>query len=335
MPENKNSWLRLRTIDSCLSNPGRKYTIEDLKDEIEKVLYEFDPQSNGISYKTLRNDLKYMESERGHDAPIIKEIEGRKRYYRYEYPFSITENPINKTERKMLEQAVIILKQFHGRPDFEWLTQIEPFITDKTQQSNLRSVVDYDVNLDYKGLHLIPVIQNAILNRIVLKFSYIPFTGRAREAICHPYYLKQSNGRWYMFGRNEMENEDVWHFPLDRIEDMKEDYSIKYQEDTTDNWQDYFYDIIGVTRYDKSIEKVIMEVSEEMLPYIKTKPLHPSQKIRKVNDGSNEVEIQVIPNLELIALILSFGKNLTVKAPETLRNRIIEIISEMSVNYNH
>jgi predicted DNA-binding transcriptional regulator YafY len=335
MPENKNIWLRYKTLDSCLSNPGRKYTIKDLKSEVEKVLSEADPNSNGVSFKTLRNDLKFMESERGYNAPIIQLIEGRKRYYKYEVSFSINDNPINQSEWKMLEQAVLILKQFHGRPDFEWLNQIEPFITEKTKGRKVRSVVDYDVNLDYKGLNLIPIIQNAILNKIVLEFNYRPFKGRPYHALCHPYYLKQFNGRWYVFGRNENENKDIWQFPLDRIENLKETYKIQFKEDQMENWQDYFYDIVGVTRFDEKVEKIIMNVSEEMIPYIITKPLHPTQKVRKIDDQRHEVEIKVIPNLELISLILSFGLHIKVKEPSGLKNRIKEIVRIMYMNYTN
>jgi len=252
MPENKNIWLRYKTLDSCLSNPGRKYTIKDLKSEVEKVLSEAGPNSNGVSFKTLRNDLKFMESESGYNAPIIQVIEGR-----------------------------------------------------------------------------------AILNKIVLEFNYRPFKGRPYHALCHPYYLKQFNGRWYVFGHNENENKDVWQFPLDRIEDLKETYKIQFKEDQMENWQDYFYDIVGVTRFDEKVEKIILNVSEEMIPYIITKPLHPTQKVRKIDDQQHEVEIKVIPNLELISLILSFGLHIKVKEPSGLRNRIKEIVRIMYRNYSN
>ena len=70
-----------------------------------------------------------------------------------------------------------------------------------------------------------------------------------------------------------------------------------------------------------------------MAPYIKTKPLHPTQKFRKINEHLYEVEINVIPNLELNSLLLSFGKHLIVKEPLFLRQKLKETIEIMSQNY--
>ena len=82
------------------------------------------------------------------------------------------------------------------------------------------------------------------------------------------------------------------------------------------------------------MERVVMHVNNEMAPYIQTKPLHPSQKFRKIDDNTFEVEIKVIPNLELNALLLSFGKHLKVIEPLSLREKLKAIIQVMSENYN-
>lgn len=111
-------------------------------------------------------------------------------------------------------------------------------------------------------------------------------------------------------------------------------FDFKYQLDETEDWQDYFYDIVGVTRFDEKVERIILHVNKEMAPYIQTKPLHPTQKFKKINEQTYEVEIKVIPNLELNSLLLSFGKNLIVKEPLFLKQKLKETISIMSENYN-
>jgi predicted DNA-binding transcriptional regulator YafY len=333
MAQTKNSALRYKILDDCLGNPGKRYTFEDLKETINAALIEMNPNWGGISDRQLRYDLKYLEDF--YNAPLIMLKEGRKRFYLYENEarFSIFDNPLTKSEKDHLGQAILSLMQFSNRPGFEWLNNLGPIFKDKFNSTQVKSVIEYESNLDYQGNNLVSEIFSAILNKVVLSFDYQPFVGRKMPVVCHPYFLKQFNGRWYVFGRHEQRNKNQWHFPLERIENLAVTYDFNYQLDETEDWQDYFYDIIGVTRFDEQVERIILHVNKEMAPYVQTKPLHPTQKFKKINEQTYEVEIKVIPNLELNSLLLSFGKNLTVQEPLTLKEKLKGIISEMNNNY--
>jgi hypothetical protein len=334
MAQTKNATLRYKVLDDCLGNPSKRYTFQELKESVNSVIMEFNSNWSGISDRQLRYDLQYLEDF--YNAPIVMTKEGRTRYYSYEGPshFSIFDNPLTQSEKAHLDQAVLSLMQFANRPGFEWLGSLGPIFKDKITSTPIKSVIDYESNLDYSGNDLVPEIFSAILNKVVLSFDYQPFSGSKSKVICHPYFLKQYNGRWYVFGRHEQRNNDQWHFPLERIENLSLCHQLKYKLDTTEDWQDFFYDIVGVTRFDDDVEKVVLQVNQEMAPYIQTKPLHPTQKFRKINEQTYEVEIKVIPNLELSALLLSFGKNLIVKEPLSLKEKMIALIREMNSNYN-
>jgi predicted DNA-binding transcriptional regulator YafY len=330
----KNSTLRYKILDECLGNPGKRYTFEDLKETINIALIEINPNGGGISDRQLRYDLKHLEEF--YNAPIIMFKEGRKRFYYYERNshFSIFNNPLTKSEKGYLEQAILSLMQFSNRPGFEWLSNLGPIFKYKINSTQIKSVIEYESNLDYQGNNLVSEIFSAILNKVVLKFDYKTFSGTKTPVVCHPYFLKQYNGRWYVFGRHEHRNKNQWHFPLERIENLVVTYDFKYQLDETEDWQDYFYDIVGVTRFDEKVERIILHVNKEMAPYIQTKPLHPTQKFKKINEQTYEVEIKVIPNLELNSLLLSFGKHLIVKEPLFLKQKLKETIEIMSKNYS-
>jgi hypothetical protein len=54
----KNSPLiRYKILDQCFRNPGRKYFFEDLKEAIDSVLCEIDPEYGGISRRQLFDDI--------------------------------------------------------------------------------------------------------------------------------------------------------------------------------------------------------------------------------------------------------------------------------------
>lgn len=78
------------------------------------------------------------------------------------------------------------------------------------------------------------------------------------------------------------------------------------------------------------IEKVILEFSPRRYQYVSAKPIHHTQKS---NDINCTITIEVIPNKELEAIILGFGKDVEVLEPEHLRNEIIEIMKASCIKY--
>src|SRR5688572_20446002 len=99
MATNKNALVRYKILDRCFRNPGKKYFIDDLIEECEKVLLEIDPQSNGISRRQIFEDIIFMKSAEGWSIELSKLREGKKVYYRYSNPdFSINNMPLNEVE---------------------------------------------------------------------------------------------------------------------------------------------------------------------------------------------------------------------------------------------
>ncbi|MBV6640759.1 MAG: WYL domain-containing protein, partial [Cyclobacteriaceae bacterium] len=69
--------------------------------------------------------------------------------------------------------------------------------------------------------------------------------------------------------------------------------------------------------------------SASQSPYIKTKPLHGTQRQRFNEDGSSEVTIEVIPNFELQQVILSYGEHCRMLGPDSLKAVVRERIEKM------
>ena len=72
MPANRNALIRYKTIDNCLRNPYRRWTLEDLVDACSDALYEYEGIDKGISKRTVQMDIQMMRSEKlGYNAPIV------------------------------------------------------------------------------------------------------------------------------------------------------------------------------------------------------------------------------------------------------------------------
>lgn len=323
MAINKNAILRYNTLDKCFRNFGRKYYFDDLLEKVNEAIFEFDPACTGVKTRQLRDDIRFMKSEAGYSAPILAYKEGKKAYYRYEdKTFSINNSPLNQTEAEQLRNAVSILQRFEGAPQFEWINEIGPMLDSHFGLSDSRKIMSYDTNIDYSGYEHITQIFNAILNKRVLEIEYEPFNKPKFKFEFHPYYLKQYNNRWFVFGLNKKLGVEKWNLALDRIKRIDE-IDKTYIESEID-WEAHFYDIIGVSMpSDGKLETVELVFSKEQANYVQTKPLHPSQRSKILETGELQVFIKVVPNYELEMKLLSFGGKVKVVKPDGLKRKII------------
>ena len=223
-----------------------------------------------------------------------------------------------------------MLQRFKGMPNFDWMSELIVKLEDKLNlRGASKSVVGYDENNAYTGLDWFQDIFDAIINRSVLHVQYKTFSNVTYDWTIHPYYIKEYNNRWFLFGLNE-DSASIYNLPLDRIVDI-EQVNKEYIPSTID-FETYFDDVIGASVAAREKTDIRLRFSEHRFPYVLTKAIHKSQRILDLENRT--VEISVIPNNELEALILSFGKDVEVLSPVEYRERIQEIIRESYENYH-
>ena len=324
MSVNKNALLRYQVLDRCFRNTGRMYFWEDLLNECNDALMEFDPACGGIGRRQLFDDIRFMESDQGWSIELERIRYGRKVYYRYENPsFSINNQPLNESEAEQIKSALQIFSRFSGTPQFTWVNEMIPMLETKFGLiPRKKEVISFESNIDLKGLELLIPLFNAIVNKRVINLVYKDFKSeKSYEIILHPYYLKQYNNRWFVLGLRE-KRETIWTLSLDRIESIQETNN-EYITSEID-WDDYFYDMIGVTRIPGSeTEEVVLRFLPEVAPYVITKPIHPTQ-VNKIDSSGLEVKINIILNPELENVIFSYSNRVIVLKPKELRDKIAE-----------
>ena len=57
MPANKNALIRYKTIDNCLRNCYRRWTLDDLVEACSNALYDAEGISKGVSLRTVQGDF--------------------------------------------------------------------------------------------------------------------------------------------------------------------------------------------------------------------------------------------------------------------------------------
>lgn len=317
MPANKNALIRYKTIDNCLRNPYRRWTLEDLVEACSDALYEYEGITKGVSVRTVQSDIQMMRSDKlGYNAPI--EVYEHK-YYRYSDPeFSITAMPLSQNDYDVMQEAVDLLRQLQ---DFEIFTEMSDLVgrlQDKLaiNRDDRKPIIHFDSVPDLKGLKLLTPLYNYIAHKQPLRIMYKSFTARnANEYIIHPYLLKEFRNRWFLFGCVN-KGLVLYNLALDRIESI-EPVDIPFRQHPDFNSNTFFDDVIGVSKNLNSKPRMVkIWANPEQSKYIMTKPLHPSQKLMRENpDGSCLFKMEVVINFELYSVLMSYGPGIKVVYP--------------------
>jgi predicted DNA-binding transcriptional regulator YafY len=334
MPKSKNADVRIKVIDRCLSDKNRMYTTAEMMDLCNKELKQRDfPLISAPN--SIRNDIEQIERMYQPYADVKSYREGRNIYYHYGDPsFSIFSPQLKSDEVAQLTQMVGVLKRFKGMPQFDWLADVTERLGTslKIDVASADGIVGFDENLDLVGIEHFTPLFNAIIEKRPLQLTYKSFKQEAkRKVIVHPYYLKQYNKRWFLIAL-DTEKMFLANFALDRIMAIKE-AKVPFQPTDIDFFE-YFDEMIGVSKDSRTkLQKVKLWVSATQWPYVKTKPLHGTQHTVKVSEDGTIINIEVYLNYELEQLLLSFGENVKVLAPQALKDRISQRLADAVNNY--
>ena len=336
MATNKNALIRYLTIDKCLQNTLRHWTLDNLIEACSDALFEYEGKDSNVSKRTVQLDIQNMRSDKlGYNAPIV--VHDRK-YYKYDQPnYSITQVPITDMDMDILTESMEMLRQFKNFSLFSELDGVIQKLEDKVYRENKdqHPIIHLDKNDLLMGIEHLDTIYQAILKKIVLEINYQSFRARdAKPMIFTPYILKQFNNRWFVIGRREG-HPNVMTLALDRINDINFKLEAIYSNAEFDP-DEYYKNTYGVTVLsDRELIDIELRIDRSTAPYVITKPFHHSQDmIGEYADGSILISLRLHHNYELERLILGFDPSITVLKPRRLRRQIKKLVRMMDQNYD-
>lgn len=341
MPLNRNQDRRLRKLNELLRSP-RGYSKEELVKEIGEYIKDYRKVSDkmrsgpGISKRTIDSDLAYLRDEKG--AEIIC-MNGKYRYANSN--FNAFGAELDPESLVTIKAAATLLKSIPGFELYDDLRDIIRQIEMRADNEDKEhTILVFDSKPAFDGnKYLVPLFEH-ITGENVITFSYHPFTADvAKEVVLHPYLLKEYNNRWFLLGLTEearKENRfEITVLGLDRIKGkIKPQSSVEYYYHYKFNPDLYHNDIVGVSiPKDSSAQKVVLQFSKPRGFYLITNPIHHSQKIIQEDKNQVTFSFNIIPNLELQALIMSFTPDVEVIEPLDLRNMIKAKIENGRLHY--
>lgn len=335
MAQNKNALIRYKTIDKCLQNRYRSWTLNDLIEACSDALYDYEGRDINVSKRSVQLDIQLMRSDKlGYNAPIVVYD---KKYYTYEDEnYSITNIPLTENDMNVLSETVEMLKQFKDFSLFSELGGIIQRLEDKvyTEKTHQASIIHLDKNENLKGLEHLDVLYQSILKELCLTITYQSFKAKQASKIpFQPYILKEFNNRWFVVGRKKR-RDPILTLALDRISKIEFNNAMSHEKIDFDG--DKFYEnTIGVTVLnDDQLQEVHLKLDKYNAPYVLTKPFHHSQKtVDTMENESVVISVKVHVNFEFERLILGFGDAIEVLKPRWLRKRMIKKLEKAINNY--
>lgn len=181
--------------------------------------------------------------------------------------------------------------------------------------------------------HLAAMLE-AMKQNCVVTITYCAFDKtRSHTFPIEPYCVKLFENRWYVLAHN-VHYDDYRIYGLDRIENL---------EITTDTFKlpkdfsasDYFLNYYGIVS-DNNIkpERIVIRAYQDHIPYMKSLPLHHSQKLLEDNGEYADFELFLAPTFDFLMRLLSAGAMIEVISPASLRKTVKGWVSDMYNLYN-
>jgi predicted DNA-binding transcriptional regulator YafY len=330
MANSKHAHLRYNILDYCFRN--KSYGFDELLRIMNEGITELYPGEE-ISERTLREDIKvFRDKKDGFGAPLP---EGMRTYKYSDTSFTIAQRPLQKYEQYLIEAAQQLLSRFENHPKYNKLAEaLIKFQDEEEQENDAKKILFYDHNEEYRGIKHLKPLYLSIKKKQALQVIYKGFKDKESSIFeFHPHILKQYNRRWFVFGYNKTVERWLHSIPLDeRLIGFETLEDVNYLESDTD-WGIFFRTMVGVTRINEKIEKVVLRFHNGREKYFKTKPFQPDFEEFFEEEKQDQVWFETIINKELVQQLLSYGQDVEVLEPEELKEQLREHSNTMQQFY--
>jgi len=169
---------------------------------------------------------------------------------------------------------------------------------------------------------------HAIQNSLKVKFDYHKFyddTDSKREVM--PIALKEARNRWYLIAE-DMKDTTIKNFSLDRISNFVITESKFKPHKDYDIIEEFNHSFGIINGTNEQPEKIVLAFTPNEGRYVKSLPLHHSQQLEVENKKEIQFSYFLRPTYDFKMELLSYGNQVKVIEPDTLRDSIKRKLKE-------
>jgi predicted DNA-binding transcriptional regulator YafY len=182
------------------------------------------------------------------------------------------------------------------------------------------ALIDFDKRRSIGTDHLNFILET-IKGSLQLTFTHKKYQDdSSTNRIVEPYMLKESQGRWYLIAKDLKDNR-IKTFALDRISSVDHNKNGTFKKPTDLDLKNYFKNSFGIINLN-SPEEVIITVYGNNSSFIKSYPLHHSQKVIEENNESITFSLNLSIAPDFVMELMKYAADLEIIKPIHLRNTI-------------
>lgn len=277
-------------------------------------------KANGANYQEILTYLEERQSADGFDLAFSEKTFKRDREIildnlKIEIQFkrsTMTYQIINKEDSESTQSI------------FDNLLLINAY-----KQTENNSKIMFFEKRQASGLHNLEGIIFAIKNSKTISCNYTKYWENVpRRKVLEPYALKEFRNRWYLLA-NEIDGKDffVKTFGLDRISDL-EIHNKTYKKQNVDV-EAMFVNSFGIiSTLNQKTEKIILSFDVEQGKYVKSLPIHHSQKVLADNDKEYKIELTLVPTYDFYQELLTHAERLQIEKPTSVRKEYLKFLKK-------
>jgi predicted DNA-binding transcriptional regulator YafY len=288
----------------------------------------------------LMNVVNYLRSSvKGASFDEIQKYLEEKNYRDSEGELSFSEKTFQRDRKIMEELLGIEIKFKRSTMSYQIVNDIDDY-SDQTIFDNLLLVNAYKQTANYdkimhfekrqaSGLQNLEGIIHAIKNSKIISFQYTKhWEGVPRKKVVEPYALKEFRNRWYLIA-NERDDKDFFlkTFGIDRISDLElSNSSFKRQEVNIEAMFENSFGIISTL--DEKPTRITLSFEPWQGMYVKSLPIHHTQKILADNQNELKVELNLVPTYDFYQELLTHAQRILVIEPKFVREEYLNFLQK-------
>lgn len=174
---------------------------------------------------------------------------------------------------------------------------------------------------------------HSIRSRVEVSFNYRKFEDDSTsERVVRPIAIKEARNRWYLIAQDTAD-EKVKNFGLDRMSGLNIGTK-KFKKIKDFNPEEEFkYNFGIINGTGEKPEKIVLSFTPTEGRYVKSLPLHHSQKEVLKSKTERRFEYNLVPTYDLKMEILSYGHTVKVIEPDSLKKDIVAQLKKALENY--
>lgn len=335
-------YLRYRTIDRCIRNRNKNWDWKALAEACAEEIENAKGKSvETFSERTIKNDIKQMRENKtlGWFCPIkfIRKKKGETEWgYRYTDPnFKISDESLNAAEVSELLKLINLNRKNSGlkvSPVINAINKLGKIIYQYDVSE--KQIIEMEQPTLIRNEEFLDMLYTSIEDDKAVNITYKKYQDpEPYSTIISPYLLKEYDNRWYLIAYNH-DRKGLRTYGVERIQHINPSFA-KYIEPVAFDPKTYFRNMIGVANVGE-VEQIVFKVYKTGLytvDYVRSRPLHDSQREVETSKEYSVFIMDVIPNREFEALVLSFGDFLEVLEPEVVRRKIQSRIENSLMKY--